>query len=58
MFYFNMGGPILVGSSPESFVKVKAGKVMTNPIAGTIKRGTTDEEDQQLAETLLSDEKS
>ncbi|MDU0383263.1 anthranilate synthase component I [Staphylococcus pseudintermedius] len=57
MFYFNMGGPILVGSSPESFVKVKSGKVMTNPIAGTIKRGTTDEEDQQLAETLLSDEK-
>lgn len=33
MFYFNMGGPILVGSSPESFVKVKSGKVMTNPIA-------------------------
>lgn len=26
MFYFNMGGPILVGSSPESFVKVKAVK--------------------------------
>ncbi|ARJ50595.1 anthranilate synthase component I [Staphylococcus lutrae] len=57
MFYVNMGGPILVGSSPESFVKVKAGKVMTNPIAGTTKRGMTEEEDQRLAQILLNDEK-
>ncbi|MBA8760137.1 anthranilate synthase component I [Staphylococcus schleiferi subsp. coagulans] len=57
LFYLNMGGPILIGSSPESFVKVKDGKVMTNPIAGTIKRGATEEEDFKLAQILLEDEK-
>ena len=52
-----MGGPILIGSSQESFVKVKEGKVMTNPIAGTIKRGATEEEDFKHAQMLLEDEK-
>lgn len=57
LFYVNMGEDILVGSSPESFVKVKGLEVMTNPIAGTIRRGQDDKEDQQLANTLLGDEK-
>ena len=39
MYYINKDVPIVIGSSPESFVKVKDGKVYTNPIAGTIKRG-------------------
>ena len=41
MYYLNFDEPIIVGSSPESFVKVKGQNVVTNPIAGTIKRGTT-----------------
>lgn len=57
LFYVNMGTDVLVGSSPESFVKVKGLEVMTNPIAGTIRRGQDEREDVQLAETLLSDEK-
>ncbi|MCS4486164.1 anthranilate synthase component I [Staphylococcus americanisciuri] len=57
LFYVNMGEDILVGSSPESFVKVKGLEVMTNPIAGTIRRGQDEHEDQQLADSLLSDEK-
>ncbi|SUM58394.1 anthranilate synthase component I [Staphylococcus microti] len=57
LFYVNMGEDVLVGSSPESFVKVKGLEVMTNPIAGTIRRGQDEREDVQLAETLLSDEK-
>ncbi|UXR76082.1 MULTISPECIES: anthranilate synthase component I [unclassified Staphylococcus] len=57
LFYVNMGQDILVGSSPESFVKVKGLEVMTNPIAGTIRRGKDVDEDTKLAETLLADEK-
>lgn len=47
----------VVGSSPESLVKVDGQTVITNPIAGTRKRGKTKEEDDQLAKDLLSDEK-
>ncbi|CAM3061321.1 anthranilate synthase component I [Staphylococcus argensis] len=57
MYYLSMGNTIVVGSSPESFVKVKNNRVYTNPIAATIRRGATEEEDQALAEQLLSDEK-
>lgn len=47
----------VIGSSPESLLQVKGQKVMTNPIAGTRKRGATKAEDNQLAEELLDDEK-
>lgn len=57
MYFINMGGPIIVGSSPESFVKVHDSEVITNPIAGTIKRGKTIEEDEHNASQLLADEK-
>ncbi|KFE41100.1 anthranilate synthase component I [Staphylococcus agnetis] len=57
MFYYNMGSDIFVGSSPESFVKVKHQEVMTNPIAGTIQRGANDIEDAENATKLLQDEK-
>ncbi|MCD2138386.1 anthranilate synthase component I [Salinicoccus halitifaciens] len=57
MYYLNFDDPIIVGSSPESFVKVEKGKVITNPIAGTIKRGRDAEEDSVNAELLSSDEK-
>src|SRR5699024_3502527 len=57
MYYLNMDHPIIVGSSPESFVKVKGQTVVTNPIAGTIKRGVTEEEDQANEARLKSDEK-
>ncbi|WP_154836768.1 anthranilate synthase component I [Staphylococcus sp. Marseille-Q1834] len=57
MYFINMGGTIIVGSSPESFVKVHNNEVITNPIAGTIKRGKTKEEDEYNASHLLADEK-
>lgn len=47
----------VIGSSPESLVRVKGEMVMTNPIAGTRKRGATEHEDDQLAHELLNDEK-
>lgn len=47
----------LVGSSPESLVKVTGGRVMTHPIAGTRPRGATPEEDERLAAELAADAK-
>jgi anthranilate synthase component 1 len=47
----------LVGSSPEVHVRLRDGKVEIRPLAGTRKRGTTPEEDQQLATELLKDPK-
>ncbi|WP_042473947.1 anthranilate synthase component I [Bacillus ndiopicus] len=57
MFYMNFGDAIVLGTSPESLVKVQAGVVTTNPIAGTKPRGATVEEDERLAQMLLNDEK-
>ncbi|WP_107841710.1 anthranilate synthase component I [Metasolibacillus meyeri] len=57
MFYMNFDEAIVLGTSPESLVKVQADVVTTNPIAGTKPRGVTAEEDEQLAQDLLSDEK-
>lgn len=47
----------VVGSSPETLVKVSDGRVMTYPIAGSRPRGATPEEDVELAEGLLADPK-
>ncbi|WAB81213.1 anthranilate synthase component I [Microcella daejeonensis] len=47
----------IVGSSPEALVKVVDGRVHMHPIAGSRPRGETPEADQQLAESLLADQK-
>ena len=47
----------LAGSSPELLVRVHQGKVEYRPIAGTRPRGTTDKEDQALADEMIHDEK-
>jgi len=47
----------LVGSSPEVHVRLRDGKVEIRPLAGTRRRGTTSDEDQQLATELLRDPK-
>ena len=57
MFYYNFGEVKLVGASPEMLVKVSDKMVYTYPIAGTRKRGKTDEEDALLATELRADEK-
>ncbi|RAX28974.1 UNVERIFIED_CONTAM: anthranilate synthase component I, partial [Escherichia coli] len=56
-YYINMNQPIIIGSSPESFVKVNNGRVVTNPIAGTIQRRQTPEEDQINSHQLIYFEK-
>ncbi len=47
----------LVSGSPELLVKKKGEMVSTRPIAGTRSRGKTDEEDRQLAQELIDNEK-
>jgi len=47
----------LIGSSPEIMVRVEDGKTTVRPLAGTRKRGMTEEEDRALAEELLADPK-
>ncbi|WP_422723821.1 anthranilate synthase component I [Isoptericola luteus] len=62
MYYFRLTGPdgaefSVVGSSPETLVKVTDGHVTTYPIAGSRPRGATVEEDVALGEELLEDPK-
>lgn len=43
MFYLDCGDVQLVGASPETLCKVEKRKVYNHAIAGTVKRGKTDE---------------
>jgi anthranilate synthase component 1 len=47
----------IVGSSPESLVKVQDGRAFTHPIAGSRPRGATPEQDADLETELLADAK-
>jgi anthranilate synthase component 1 len=55
--YLDFGGFQIVVSSPEILVKVRDGKVVIRPIAGTRWRGKTPAEDVALGEELLADPK-
>jgi len=57
MFLLRCPGYHLVGSSPEVNVRVDEGHIQIRPIAGTIRRGTTEAEDQKNAGELLADPK-
>ena len=57
MFYLDLGDEIVVGASPEMMVKVEGRNVSVRPIAGTIRRGTDDAEDERLVEQMLADPK-
>lgn len=57
MFYMDFGPYTILGTSPESLVKVQNGVVTTNPIAGTKPRGKTPQEDEAIAQMLLQDAK-
>ena len=57
MFYFSGTDVEVAGASPETLVKLENGILHTFPLAGTRPRGKTPEEDRQLEEELLGDEK-
>ena len=57
LFYIDYLDFQLVGASPELLVKNENSRVITHPIAGTVKRGKTTQEDDALAAELLSSTK-
>jgi len=57
MYFLDVGEFQIVGSSPEILVRAEQGQITVRPIAGTRKRGKTEEEDQALAADLLADAK-
>lgn len=57
MFYFSSDDIEIAGASPETLVKLENKELSTFPLAGTRKRGMTEEEDKKLIKDLLSDEK-
>lgn len=57
MYYFKFKNNKIIGASPELLFSLRDGEMTTKPLAGTIRRGKDDKEDQQLARTLLSDPK-
>lgn len=57
MFYLQIDGGMLVGSSPEILCRVHHGTVTSRPLAGTRRRGRDEAEDRQLEEQLLNDPK-
>jgi anthranilate synthase component 1 len=57
MFYYDLGGFHVVGSSPEILVRLEGDTVTVRPIAGTRPRGATREDDLRLEAELLADPK-
>jgi anthranilate synthase component 1 len=57
MYFLDLGGTQVVGSSPEILVRLQAGEVTVRPIAGTRPRGATHEQDLALEAELLADPK-
>jgi anthranilate synthase component 1 len=57
MYFLRCGNATVVGASPEVMVRLEGGRIELRPIAGTRRRGTTEDEDRALAEELLADPK-
>ena len=57
MVFFDLGDHHVVSASPEILARVENGRITVRPLAGTRKRGATEEEDQALESELLADEK-
>jgi anthranilate synthase component 1 len=52
MYFLRHPEITIIGSSPEPMVQLLDGKVISRPIAGTRRRGRTDEEDRRMAGEL------
>jgi anthranilate synthase component 1 len=57
LYFLDLPGFAVVGSSPEILVRVRDGEVTIRPIAGTRPRGGTREEDDAAEKSLLADPK-
>jgi len=57
LYFLDLDGLAIAGSSPEILVRVREGRVTIRPIAGTRPRGGTPHEDLALERELLADPK-
>ena len=57
MYFVDLDDFQIVSSSPEILARLDHGKVTVRPLAGTRKRGSSEEEDLVLEEELLADPK-
>ena len=57
LFFLHLDDTTLIGSSPETMVRLENRVATLRPIAGTRPRGATEQEDRALADELLQDEK-
>ncbi|PZP60801.1 MAG: anthranilate synthase component I [Pseudoxanthomonas spadix] len=57
MYFIDVGGTQVVGSSPEILARLQGDTVTVRPIAGTRRRGHTPEEDAAMEAELLADPK-
>lgn len=57
MYYLKFGEKKIIGASPELLLSLRDGDLETVPLAGTIRRGKDEKEDQKLARALLNDKK-
>jgi anthranilate synthase component 1 len=57
LYFLDLDGLAIAGSSPEILVRVREGRVTIRPIAGTRPRGDTPHEDMALERELLADPK-
>jgi anthranilate synthase component 1 len=57
MYFMHLGETALVGSSPETMVRLENNVAVLRPIAGTRPRGDSEQTDRALASDLMADEK-
>jgi len=57
MFYLELEDLRVIGSSPETMVRLTGNTIELRPIAGTRRRGATPEEERELETDLLADPK-
>jgi len=57
MYFLELGEFQIVGSSPEILTRLEDGAITVRPIAGTRRRGHSEDEDQALEAELLADPK-
>lgn len=57
MYYLKFRMKKVIGASPELLFSLRDGEMTTRPLAGTIRRGKSAQEDKVLARELVNDEK-
>lgn len=55
--YYKLYDKLLLCASPERFMRKQGDKLISQPIKGTIRRGTSDKEDEEMKRKLLDDPK-